>query len=93
MDRGNKADAVRGFQLLQGNGQGTLTCVNLQRGASVEYNHMYNLKRLSGPGYALQIYHFEAEITDNPDNKSFIEKLMQFGISIHQYEQAYDVTM
>lgn len=53
-------------------------------------NHVYS--------YTIQIYQFEkAPIPDDPADKAqFVESLMEFGISVPQYEKAYgmdDITM
>lgn len=48
--------------------------------------------------HTMQIYQFEkAPIPDDPEDKAqFVESLMEFGISVQQYEKAYgmdDITM
>ena len=103
---GNKAGALRGFELLEKCDLGTLTSIKLQRGANMVtwkpvflvYNHVHRCTNIHTRVLPVQLYQFQKKpIPEDPDARiAFVESLMKFGISIVQYEKAYtmeDITM
>ena len=89
---------MRSFQLLEEHNLGQVISTYLHRGSTTvcayNYTEMHNTVSI----LILQMYQFKkAEVPGNTEEKTaFAEKLLQFGVSLLQYEKAFameEVTM